>query len=65
MKMLKVNRKHFVNLLNVEKFVYRDGIVWIYRKEGFPRVYKTDYAPYNLRVLLTNLGHTIQEFKVE
>jgi hypothetical protein len=65
MNKLKVNRKHHVPLSNIEKFVYRDCIVWVYRKVGYPKVYKTDYCPYILRNRLVNLGYSISDFKVE
>lgn len=63
--MLKVNRKHFVELLNIEKFVYKNDIVWVYRKNGYPKILKTDYDPYTLRLRLNNLGYKITDFKVE
>ena len=63
---LKLNRKHFVELLNIEKFVYKSDIVWVYLKKGnYPRILKTDYSPYILRLRLNNLGYRITDFKVE
>ena len=63
---LKVNRKHFVELDNIEKFVVKDnGDVWVYRKVGYPRIYKCLEGIYMLKNRLVNLGCTIHDFKVE
>ena len=66
MKLLKLNRKHLISVNQIEKFVYRDNIVWVYLKKGnYPHILKTDYSPYILRLRLTNIGCTITNFKVE
>ena len=62
---LKVNRKHFVEVSNIEKIAIKKNIVWIYRFKGYPKVYKTDYDAYTLRLRLVNLGLCIKDFKVE
>ncbi len=66
MNKLKVNRTKFVELINIEKFVIKkNGDIWVYRKVGYPRVYKCLEGIYILRNRLVNLGYTIQDFVVE
>ncbi len=65
MNKLKVNRKYFVSLANIEKFVIKKDCVWVYRKSGYPKILKTDCNAYNLRNRLVNLGYSIKDFKVE
>ncbi len=61
---LKINRKHFVYLDNIKKFVIKRDIVWVYLKTGFPPILKTDYGAYLLRNKLINLGVQLKDFKV-
>ena len=63
--LLKINRKHLIDPSNIEKFVYKNDVVWVYRKKGYPRILKTDYNAYILRLRLVNLGLCIKDFKVE
>lgn len=66
MNKLKVNRKNFVELINIEKFVIKkNGDVWVYRKVGYPPIYKCLEGLYILKNRLVNCGYTIQDFKVE
>ena len=66
MNKLQLNRKHFISLIDIEKFVYKNNIVWVYLKKGnYPHILKTDYEPYILRLRLNNLGYTIKDFLVE
>ncbi len=65
MNKLKLNRKHFVDIDNIEKFVIKGDIVWVYLKEGYPPILKTDYGAYLLRNKLVNLGLQLKDFKVE
>jgi len=62
---LKVNRKHFINIENIEKFVIKSECIWVYKKIGYPPILKTDYGAYLLRNKLVNLGVQIKDFKVE
>ncbi len=65
MNKLKVNRKHSVDIDNIEKFIIKADCVWIYLKEGYPPILKTDYGAYLLRNKLVNLGYLLKDFKVE
>jgi len=73
MKVIKLNRKHTVNSDNIEKLVIKKckscgggtDRVWVYRKQGYPKVYKTDYNFYMFRLQLTNLGLKLSDFIVE
>jgi len=66
MNKLKVNRTKFVELINIEKFVIKkNDDVWVYRKVGYPRIYKCLEGLYMLKNRLVNLGYTIHDFKVE
>ena len=63
---LKINRKHYIELINIEKFVIKkNGDIWVYRKIGYPRIYKCLEGVYMLRKRLVNLGYTIHDFLVE
>ncbi len=62
---LKINRKHYVDIDNIEKFVIKKDIIWVYLKEGYPPILKTDYGVYLLRNQLVNLGLQLKDFKVE
>lgn len=62
MKKLKINRKHSVDIDNIEKLVIKKDCVWVYRKQGYPKVYKTDYGAYLLRIKLVNLGYQLKDF---
>jgi hypothetical protein len=66
MNKLKLNRKHHIDPTQIEKFVYKNDIVWVYLKPGnYPPILKTDCSPYILRNKLVNLGLCITDFKVE
>lgn len=70
MNKLKINRKHFISLDNIEKIVVKkDGKfghdVWVYAKSGFPKIYKCLEGIDILKNRLVNLGCTIHDFKVE
>ena len=65
MNKLQLNRKHFVSSNNIEKFVIKKDIVWVYKKTGYPPILKTDYGIYLLRNKLVNLGLQLKDFKVE
>ena len=62
---LKINRKYSVDFNNIEKFVIKKDIVWVYLKEGYPPILKTDHGVYLLRNKLVNLGLQLKDFKVE
>jgi len=62
MNKLKINRKHSVDIDNIEKFVIKKDIVWVYLKEGYPPILKTDYGVYLLRNKLVNLGLQLKDF---
>ena len=63
---LKVNRKHFAKINNIEKFVIKkNGFVWVYRKTGFPKVYISREGIGMIKKRLVNLYCTIHDFKVE
>ena len=62
---LKINRKHSIDINNIEKFVIKGDIVWVYLKEGYPTILKTDYGAYLLRNKLVNLSVLLKDFKVE
>ena len=65
MKQLKINRKHFVAIDNIEKFVIKRDKIWVYRKKGYPKVYKTEGTIDLLKNRLTNLHLTLFDFPVE
>lgn len=65
MNKLKLNKKHSVDIDNIEKFVIKKDIIWVYLKEGYPPILKTDYGAYLLRNQLVNLGLLLKDFKVE
>ena len=65
MKQIKVNRKHSVDIDNIKKFIIKGDIIWVYLKEGYPPILKTDYGAYLLRNQLVNLGLQLKDFKVE
>ncbi len=62
---LKINRKYFVDIQNIEKLVIKDNIVWVYRLKGYPKIYKSDCGIYLFRNRLVNLGLQLKDFKVE
>jgi len=66
MNKLKINRRDFEDIENIEKFLLKkNGHVWVYRKRGYPKIYKCLEGLYILSNRLVNLGHTIHEFKME
>ena len=65
MNKLKLNRKHYIDPSQIEKFVYKKDTVWVYLKKGYPRILKTDCSPYILRNRLVNIGLCIKDFLVE
>ena len=65
MNKLKVNRKHSVDIDNIEKFVIKKDCVWVYRIKGYPKIYKTDYSFYMFKIRLTALKLFLTNFKVE
>ena len=65
MKVIRVNRKHTVNSDNIEKLVIKKDCVWIYRINGYPKIYKTYHSFYMFTLQLTNLGLKLTDFIVE
>ena len=69
MKIIKLNRKHSVNSDNIEKIIIKPygatDHVWIYRKEGYPKIYITSYNFYQFRLKCTNLGLKMSDFIIE
>lgn len=69
-KELKVNRRDFISLDNIEKIVIKKGgrfghDVWVYTISGFPKIYKCLEGLDILKNRLVNLNCTIHDFKVE
>lgn len=62
---LKVNRKYSVDIDNIEKFVVKKDCAWVYRKVGYPKIYKTDCTYYMFSKRLTSLGLKLIDFKLE
>lgn len=66
MNKLKVNRTMFVELSNIKKFVIKkDGVVWVYKKKGYPPILKCLEGFDVLKTRLVNLRTTWQQFKTE
>lgn len=70
MNKLKVNRRDFVSLDNIEKIVIKkNGMfgqdIWVYKKRGYPPILKCLEGLAVLKNRLTNLGKTIFDFKLE
>jgi len=66
MSKLKVNRRDFADPKNIEKIVIKkDGMVWVYRKKGYPKVFKCLEGIYTLKVRLVNIGCQLTDFIVE
>ena len=64
MNKIKINRKHFLFPDEIEKIVIKGDQAWIYRKTGYPRIYKTTEGLYLFKKRLVNAGFTIYDFKV-
>ena len=64
-KQLKVNRKYFVSPDDIEKLVIKGEQIWVYRKTGYPKIYKTTDGITLFKKRLTNLFLTLNDFKVE
>ena len=62
---LKINRKYFISLDNIKKFVIKSDCVWVYQKTGYPPILKANCGVYLLRNRLVNLGKQLNDFKVE
>lgn len=66
MNKLKVNRRDCVDPLNIEKMVIKKNKdVWVYRKKGYPKVFKCLEGIYVLKLRLINIGCQLTDFKVE
>lgn len=66
MNKFRVNRKHYIEINQIVKFVIKKNEIWIYLKKGnYPPILKTDYSFYMFRFKLTNLGVSLNDFKVE
>lgn len=66
MNKLQINRKHLVSPTQIEKFVYKNDIVWVYMKKPFyPPILKSECNAYVLRNRMVNIGLKITDFKVE
>lgn len=66
MNKLKINRKHFISLTNIEKIVIKKNEeVWVVRKKGYPLIYKCLEGIDVLKNRLVNLGVTWKDFEVE
>jgi len=66
MKNLKINRRDFCDPQNIKKLVIKkNGVVWVYLKEGYPPILKCLEGLDRLKNRLVNVGYTIHDFKVE
>ena len=62
---LKVNRKHSIDIDNIEKLKLKKDCVWVYRKVGYPKIYKTDCSFYMFNKRLTSLKISLKDFLLE
>jgi len=53
---VKINRKHFIEVKNIEKIISKDNICWIYKKEGYPPILKSDCTFVAFLLRLINAG---------
>ena len=63
---VKVNRKHFININNIDKILPKNNICWIYQKIGYPKILKTDCDFHMFLLRGINSGFTrkqIEQFK--
>lgn len=65
MDKIKVNRTMFVSPDRIEKIVIKGDQAWVYRKSGYPKIFKTTEGLCLFKKRLVNAGCTIHDFKVE
>ena len=65
MSKIKVNRTKFVTFDEIEKIVIKGDQAWVYRKSGYPKIYKTTEGLCLFKKRLVNAGCTIYDFKLE
>jgi len=70
MDKLKINRRDFIDIDNIKKIVIKKGgmfghDIWIYKKEGYPKILKCLEGIDVLKNRMVNKGCTIHDFEVE
>ena len=63
---VQVNRKHFIEVENIQKLELRDGKVFVFQKTGYPKILKARVGLNNFLLRLVNVGtpaKQIKEFK--
>ncbi len=64
-KILKVNRKHFIDPSQIEKIVIDGDNARIHLKNSYPAIVKTTEGLCLFKKRLVNIGFTIYDFKLE
>lgn len=60
---VQVNRKHFTEVENIEKLELRDGKVFVFQKQGYPKILKARVGLQNFLQRLVNAGANSQRIK--
>ena len=62
---LRINRKHQIEIDNIKYIKIKGNIVWIYLRNSYPPILKTDYNYDKLKLMLLNMGITPLSIEVK
>lgn len=51
---IQINRKHYIELDNIEKLVIKNGNLLVYRKIGYPNAYKASCGIIEFKMRIAN-----------
>lgn len=64
MKLIKINRRDFLDFYAIEKIVLKRGICYVYRNDGvYPKIIKSEHGIGFLYIGMINAGVTSEEIK--
>lgn len=63
-KRIKVNRKHYISVDNIAKLEKKKQIVWIHRKNKYPKIIKTNCNFDQFLLKLVNSGMNTKEIEI-
>jgi len=53
---IKLTRKHYIDLDKIDRFKLAKGKIWVYLKDNYPPIIKSEYTLDALKLQLINKG---------
>lgn len=60
---VRINRKHFIEIDNIDQIVESYSGILVYKKEGYPKILKADCSKNMLLIRMVNQGVRSEKIK--